>query len=199
MMTTRPRGRPAAGDRRDAILAAALRCFVERGFHGTAIPVIAARARISPGTIYHYFANKDALVNALYRKWKGEVARRVFAAFPQVAPPREQFAVLWREMVAFAREQPTAFAFVEFHHHASYLDAESQSIDRELKQFGAMMVKRAQGEGLLKPVAPELLMELVFGAFNGVVRAHQEGRVELTDERFAAVEAACWDAVAVHG
>ena len=72
-------GRPPAGpERREAILDAALHSFVDRGFHGTAMPEIARRAGIPAGTIYHSFASKEELVNALFRTWKAENARRVF-------------------------------------------------------------------------------------------------------------------------
>jgi TetR/AcrR family transcriptional regulator, repressor of fatR-cypB operon len=178
---------------------AALACFVERGFHGTAIPQIAKRAGIAAGTIYHYFDSKEALVNALYRTWKGAVAQRVFTAFPQAAPARQQFRVMWTEIVRFAREAPQAFAFIELHNHSSYLDAESLAIDRTLKDFARAMVQGAQAQGLLKPLDGTVMMELVFGAFIGMMRAEWEGRIELTDEIIAAAEAACWDAVAVHG
>ena len=190
------RPRPATLDRRDAILDAALRCFVEQGFHGTAIPEIAKRAGIAAGTIYHHFASKEALVNALYRRWKQEVAQRVLAAFPQGAPPREQFAVMWRTMVDFALAHPQAFAFLELHHHTPYLDAESLSVDRNLKDFARGVVQRAQDAGLLKPLDPTLLMELVFGAFIGMMRAHGEGRIGLTPDAIAGAERACWDAIA---
>ena len=192
-------GRPPAGpERREAILDAALHCFVDRGFHGTAIPDIAKKTGIAAGTIYHYFKSKEELVNALFRKWKAEIARRVFTAFPQGAPARQQFAVMWREMVAFALANPAAFAFLELHNHSSYLDAESVAADRGLKVFAGAMVQRAQQEGVVKPVNTVLLMELVFGAFIGVMRAHWEGRTTLTEEEIAAAEQACWDAVATH-
>ena len=177
---------------------AALHCFVERGFHGTAIPQIAEKANIAAGTIYHYFDSKEALVNALYRTWKAAIAKRVFTAFPQGAPVRTQFAVMWNEMFAFARSASTAFAFIELHNHASYLDAESLAIDRNVKDFSLMMIKRAQSEGLVKPLDAYVLMELVFGAFVGMMRAHWEGRIELSDEVIRGAEQACWDAIAVH-
>lgn len=199
MVTKGKRGRPPVRpDRRESILDAALECFVERGFHGTAIPQIAKQAGIAAGTIYHYFDSKEALVNALYRTWKSAVAQRVLTAFPQGAPVREQFRVMWHEMVGFAMGAPTAFAFIELHNHASYLDAESQAIDRNLKDFARGMIQRAQSEGLLKPLDASLLMELVFGAFVGMMRAHWEGRIELTDDAISAAEQACWDTVAVH-
>ena len=61
-----------ADERREAILAAALELFSERGFHGTAVPLVAEKAGVGAGTLYRYFESKEALVNALYQRWKGE-------------------------------------------------------------------------------------------------------------------------------
>jgi AcrR family transcriptional regulator len=199
MVTPRKRGRPPERpDRRESILDAALECFVERGFHGTAIPQIAEKAAIAAGTIYHYFDSKEALVNALYRHWKSTVSQRVFMAFPQAAPVREQFLVMWKEMVSFAAAHPTAFAFIELHNHASYLDGESLAIDRNIKEFTRAVIERAQRDGLVKALDAKVLMELIFGAFVGMMRAHWEGRIELSDAVIAGAEQACWDAIAVH-
>jgi TetR/AcrR family transcriptional regulator, repressor of fatR-cypB operon len=177
---------------------AALNCFVDRGFYGTAMPEIAERAGIASGTIYHYFESKDALVNALFRTWKTAVVQRVFAAFPPTASPRKQFEVVWHEIVAFALAHPTAFAFIELHNHASYLDDESRTLDRSIKDFTASILVRAQSEGLVKPLDPYLLMELVFGAFIAMMRAHWEHRIQLDDDVIRNAERACWDTIALH-
>ena len=190
------RGRPPAPERRDEILAAALTCFVARGYHGTAVPQVAKQAGIAAGTIYHYFPGKEALVNAVYRKWKQEIAQRVLTAFQPGAPVREQFRTMYRTMIEFALAHPDAFAFLELHHHASYLDAESQAMTNRLKDFGATMVQRAQAEGVVKAGSTNLLMELVFGAFIGMMRAHWEGRVDLSGPDRALAEEACWDTIA---
>jgi len=180
-------------------LEAALACFVERGFYGTAMPQIADKAGVAAGTIYHYFDSKEVLVNTLYRSWKSVVAQRVFKAFPQGAPVREQFRVMWQEMIAFAMDQPTAFAFIELHNHASYLDDESRAVDRNLKDFARGVIQFAQAQGLLKPLDATVLMELIFGAFVGMMRAHWERRIELTDAVISQAEEACWDAIAARG
>lgn len=195
--TMAARNRQPVADKYEAILGAALALFVERGFHGTAVPAVARKAGIAAGTIYHYFTSKEALVNALFRKWKAAIAERVYTHFPSGAEPREQFRAIWHQMADFARDNPKAFAFLELHHHASYLDDESRAVDASLKTFGATFVKRAQDAGILKPMAPELLMELVFGAFNGMFRAQLEGRVTLDEAAIAAAEEACWDTVRV--
>ena len=52
-------------DRRDRILSAAERAFVRHGFHATTMQHVAAEAGMSPGNLYRYFANKDAIVAGL--------------------------------------------------------------------------------------------------------------------------------------
>ncbi len=188
----------APTDKVDAILAAALALFVERGYHGTAVPSIAERASVAAGTIYHHFASKEELVNAVFRRWKERIAREVHDAFPATAAPREQFRAIWNQMARFALANRDAYTFLEFHHHGSYLDDANKALDTGLKQFAAMVVGSAQASGIIKPVSPVLLMELVFGAFNGMMRAHYDGRIALDDAKLAQAEEACWDAVHLH-
>ncbi|MEW6728956.1 MAG: TetR/AcrR family transcriptional regulator [Pseudomonadota bacterium] len=51
--------------RRAQILAAATDCFREHGFHGASIAKISQACGMSPGHIYHYFANKEAIIEAI--------------------------------------------------------------------------------------------------------------------------------------
>src|SRR5688500_3356123 len=52
--------------RRQEIALAALACFTDRGIDRTTIADIRDRAGATTGSIYHFFAGKDALVGALY-------------------------------------------------------------------------------------------------------------------------------------
>lgn len=50
---------------RARILAAAQECFIRSGFHGASMAAIAKTAGISPGLIYRYFENKNAIILAI--------------------------------------------------------------------------------------------------------------------------------------
>lgn len=50
---------------RERILAAAQSCFVESGFHAASMATIAQTAGMSPGLIYRYFENKNAIILAI--------------------------------------------------------------------------------------------------------------------------------------
>src|SRR3569833_2954452 len=59
-------------ERAPEILEAALASFAEKGFAGTRMDDIAARAGITKGTIYLYFKSKEELFKALARQSIGE-------------------------------------------------------------------------------------------------------------------------------
>src|ERR1043166_8031526 len=64
-----PRKRRAATPeaRRAAILGAALEEFTARGYEGARLDDVAQRAGVAKGTIYLYFADKEALFQELVR------------------------------------------------------------------------------------------------------------------------------------
>lgn len=51
--------------RRAQIIDAATACFLQYGFHGASIAAISRQAGMSPGHIYHYFTDKEAIVAAI--------------------------------------------------------------------------------------------------------------------------------------
>ncbi|HXE41430.1 MAG TPA: TetR/AcrR family transcriptional regulator, partial [Candidatus Baltobacteraceae bacterium] len=71
---------PARNPRRtrERILAAALKEFAAKGFHGTRVDVIARRAAINKRMLYHYFGDKEDLFKAVLRHKIAE--RRAWSA-----------------------------------------------------------------------------------------------------------------------
>jgi AcrR family transcriptional regulator len=187
--------RRGGGDKREAILEAALHLFVERGFFGTAVPEIADRAGVGAGTIYRYFESKEALVNAIYRQEKLRFAHLVLDDFPAAAPTREQFRLLWTRMARFATAHPEAFIFLELHHHARYLDAESRAVEQRLTALFTHVVTSAQARHELKAGSPRLLMGLVMGAFVGVIRSCVEVDEPLETADWKLAEQCVWEAI----
>ncbi len=85
----RPGGRPSrqqAARLKDKILDVATALFLERGFGGTSIEAVAARARISKRTFYHRFGDKGALFEAVVRRliarWLPAFDARLFKPGP---------------------------------------------------------------------------------------------------------------------
>jgi AcrR family transcriptional regulator len=180
-----------ADAKRDAILDAALELFAERTFDGTPVPLIAERAGVGAGTIYRYFEDKTALVNALYQRWKLEMAARITPP-GAIDDPREDFHYRWDGLWRFASNHPRAFAFLETHHHQPYLDQRSREVGDAITTAAIGYVRRAQAAGVIRNGKPEMLIALVLGAFTGLVKAAGERGLRYSKKDVEASEECAW-------
>jgi AcrR family transcriptional regulator len=71
---------------------AALELFVEHGVHGTGIRDIAKHAGCSEAALYRHWANKEALVSALFREHLGDVRTILEQAIAGEPPSRTRCA-----------------------------------------------------------------------------------------------------------
>ena len=63
---------PARRDKRGLILDAAIRVFARVGYHGARVSDIAREAGIAYGLVYHYFKNKEEILNTIFQeRWTG--------------------------------------------------------------------------------------------------------------------------------
>src|SRR5215813_10452417 len=93
--------RPAT---REAVLDAALATFTQYTYSGTRMALVAERAGVAVGSIYRHFPSKEALGNAVYRRWKGRVLGYLRDATGPDEPVRDSFGRLWRALLAFASD-----------------------------------------------------------------------------------------------
>lgn len=191
----RRRGRPPTGGKREQILDAALALFTERGYHGTAMPEIAAKAGVAAGTIYSHFTSKEDVVNVLYRRTKQRMIEQVLVGLPGSGTVRHQFHQLWTRLRAFEKADPTAFTFLELHHHADYLDRKSRALEIESLLPIARFLEQASRDGHIRRMHAAAMMAMVWGAFSGLVKAERIGYLRFDDDLSAQTEATLWDAL----
>lgn len=186
----RPRG--AAGDKREAIVAAALELFNERSFNGTPMPLVAERAGVGAGTIYRYFESKEALGNAVFRECKLALQRHLLERARGGLAPHEEFRAIWRGLWEFFRENAAALRFLETHNHGSYLDAASQATSDAVFVSITDFVRRGQAARAIRRAAPAVLIAMAFGAFIGLVKEADAGRFALTQSVVDAAGELVW-------
>ena len=154
-----------------------------------------AVADVGAGTIYRYFESKEALVNAIYRQEKTKFANVVVGDFPTGLATRELFRTMFMKMAAFTTAHPKSFVFMELHHHAPYLDAESRALEERMSAMFAQIIVAAQGRNELKAGAPRILMGIVLGGFVGVVRGCVEIDIPLEQADWKLAEQCLWEAI----
>ena len=97
-------GEPAS-NKREAVLAAAVRCFAAQGLAGAGMREIARAAGLTEGTLYHYFPSKDALIAEAFR-WSAFQASDVRRAMQGRVPLRERLLGVGEEFLAALRRNP---------------------------------------------------------------------------------------------
>jgi AcrR family transcriptional regulator len=185
-----------ADDKRERLLDAALELFELRGFDGVAVPEIAQMAGVATGTIYRYFETKEALVNALYRRWKEAYNDTVLAPLEGAHNPREMFGIYWKRMADFARKNPRAMRFLDLHHHASYLDAESCRAHNAYRDAAAGFIGAARQAGAIRTMHPALVVALMWGASAGLTKFAHEGVLRFDECAAVEMEDMLWRAIA---
>jgi AcrR family transcriptional regulator len=87
-MSTSPRTQESRREAtRSALVAAARRLFVQRGYAATGTPEIVAEAAVTRGALYHHFEDKSDLLMAVAAEMASEVAEAVAASAPPGLQP----------------------------------------------------------------------------------------------------------------
>jgi AcrR family transcriptional regulator len=189
------RGRPVTDDKRRRLLDAALKMFAERGFHGVAVPEVAAAANVGTGTLYHYFANKQELVNELYRDQKLKLRAHLLDGLAdpdldKLGAGEAWFFEVWRRLAVYAREWPAAVKFLEMQDHIEYLDNESKQLEVATLVPLFMVAKRVHDR--VGGPRIDVVIALIFGAFVGLVKAARLGYLQLDDAALAEAGKTVW-------
>jgi AcrR family transcriptional regulator len=91
---------------------AALELFVEQGVHGTGIRDIAKHAGCSEAALYRHWANKEALVTALFREHLGDVRTILETAISGESTFEDKVRGACRACYKLYDEQLQVFRFV---------------------------------------------------------------------------------------
>lgn len=95
------------------ILKAALKLFVEFGFHGTPTSKIAQEAGVANGTLFHYYKTKDDLILALYTDIKKRLGAFMYANTGKEKSFKETFTKIHENTLSWALANQPEFYFLQ--------------------------------------------------------------------------------------
>mgnify|MGYP000392113445 CR=1 FL=1 len=182
-------------DKKTLIMESALKLLSEHGFHGTPISLIAQHASVGAGTIYRYFANKEELINELFKEIKRKILKGMLTNYKEEGTYKERFKHLWKNMIKFFMENPKGFQFIEQYRYAPYMSnltrEESFMILSPIMMF-FIEAKRAKA---MKDLPLYTIIALLYGPIVSLLKQHIDHNQTLTDDRIEQASEACWDAV----
>lgn len=100
-------------DKRELLLEAATKLFVERGLHATPTSAISKEAGVSAGILFHYFKTKDDLINELYVSLKKEFTASVLKDLDKINSKLGKLRLIWSNSWNWGLDNPLKFKFLQ--------------------------------------------------------------------------------------
>jgi TetR/AcrR family transcriptional regulator, repressor for uid operon len=152
--------------KRREILKAVARCFRRSGLNGASISDICAEARISPGHLYHYFDDKDAIITAMAEERLNEIASHLERT---IGRPGSMVPDMLSEMDWLAQSEGPANSALLFEMLAEAVRRRPvaktlRAFSRQMRTVLADLLRRGQTGGEIdKKIDPDIAATVLIG------------------------------------
>ena len=165
--------RPRSGDKRGAILAAAMRVFVSEGLNAPTA-AIAKEAGVANGTLFTYFETKADLLNELYLDLKSQMAVAALKGFSPDGESRKQYFQVWTNWMAWAVAHPKKRRALAVLGVSDEITAKSRAAGHKMMAPMREMLERVHANGGMRDAPMGLFMALM----NSVAEATMDYMVQ---------------------
>lgn len=179
----------------ERILNAALALIVERGLERTPMSMIAERAEVGMGTVYKYFANKEAIINSIYVKIKEEEATTVFVNHKVQQSVHLTFLDYYGRMIDYFLSNPLRFDFISRYAFSPIIKHDTQVTAMAQFYHFDDLYKRGLDEGLFKTIKAEHITFFVFSAIAYWMKAAGELKIKIDDSYKETLLNMAWDSI----
>ena len=188
--------RMKSGERRQAILEAAIALFAENGFRGTTTRRLAAAVGVTEPVLYQHFRTKQELYGAIIEAKAGQAAERAskLRKAAEEGTDEEFLTMLAQLILRRYEEDPEMSRLLLF----SCLERHEMSglfFDRLFQEFNKVVtgyLRKRIAEGAFREVSPEIAARSIIGAFahQGLMRLLFPGKIAPPDRARIADETA---------
>lgn len=182
-------------DKKKAILESTLQLVKENGFHGTPMSLVAKKAGVAAGTIYHYFDSKDALIMELFAYTQQQAQEALQKNLREGMDFEEGFFLRWISRCKFYIDHPNMLFFVEQFVNSPYYPRcpkeQSENLQNEISQY----IEMGQQKGILRELDQRLMSIMIHSSIMTAAKVHLDHKVTLTDKEFQQLAQMVWDSI----
>lgn len=181
--------------KREQIMQVAMALFIEQGFHGTSVQMIANQVGMATGSLYRYFQGKDELIRAIYRKAVEEMLLKLFdeVDLSQVGFP--SYRRLWLNAATAIHGNGHVILFKDLYERSPFFTEEDKAWAQVCWQPLDDFFLQGVRQGLFLDLPSHLLGALSLATVQCVMHEHKFHDVELTDLLKEQMAAASWKAI----
>lgn len=125
---------------RELIISAAKEIIAKEGFENLSIRKIAKKIEYSPSIIYHYFKDKDEILNFVMKSGYMKIVNAVSKSDTENLTPKEKLKILTKDYIAEALKMPDEFLAAQINQSPQTLKYTSSLYRGASKEKPALMV-----------------------------------------------------------
>ncbi|MFW5876875.1 MAG: TetR/AcrR family transcriptional regulator [Myxococcota bacterium] len=170
------------GDRRRAILDAALAAFDAVGYEDTTIAAIRERSGASTGSIYHHFESKEGIAGALYEEAVEHYRSGLLARVDAIAGARDLVRAVVLYHLEWAVQHPAWARYLLRMRHTEGVLAREDTLRRGTRDFLERMQALLQPhveQGRIVRLPAALYPLVIIGPTQDMIRDWLAGRLAL--------------------
>jgi TetR/AcrR family transcriptional regulator, fatty acid metabolism regulator protein len=161
--------RLAAGEKREAILRAAISVFAHNGYFNSKVADIARAAGVADGTVYLYFKSKEEILHSIFDRSVDEALTAARAQIKQIADSREKLrriALLHLERLGSDRDLAVVFQ-VELRGSTKFMEEFSAAGFAEYLELIRSTFEEGQRAGVFRrDLNAKVVAKILFGALD---------------------------------
>ena len=159
----------AGGDKREAILRAAITVFAHNGYFNSKVADIAREAGVADGTVYLYFKSKEEILHSIFDRSVDEALAAAREQIKLINDPREklrQIALLHLERLGADRDLAVVFQ-VELRGSTKFMEEFSAAGFAEYLTLIRTTFEEGQQAGVFRTdLNSNVVAKIVFGALD---------------------------------
>ncbi|WP_290699647.1 TetR/AcrR family transcriptional regulator [Lacinutrix sp.] len=168
--------------------------MVKQGVHATPMSQVAKEASVAVGTIYHYFKNKEEIIEEIYSMICQDFGVVMMANVPE-NDVKKQFKIMWLNLYSYFIGNPLAFKFIEFVGVPPIITAEIRAKSTphliHIKEFFLAGILSKD----LRDVNLRLIIQMSFGSVISATRLKFKNELEMDKEQINDALKMTWDSI----
>lgn len=157
-------------NKKELIFKSALKLFTTYGFHGTPTSRIAREAGVATGTLFHYFATKQDLIDELYLECKSALIKTVVDIAQDKDDTETWLRMAFTNSVKWAIKNREKYLFFEQFYNSPNISSMTREEGNNRARVLFELIEFARKKGILKNIEFQLLLDLSYSILNAVTK-----------------------------
>lgn len=181
------------------IMAATLDLIHEEGLQSVTFSKIFKKANVGAGTIYNYFANKEELINSVYKEARMHLGEYLLRGYNPEASLYERFKCLQLNRLQFGVHFPKEHQFIDTFSYSPYISPELRNMDdaHHSREVVLSLIVEGQKQGIIKEMDSHLCHQLIHGIISSILKGYYVNKYPLSELQIQQILESSWKAILV--